>query len=184
MRNKIYDIDTELLLKAMLYYQDENFKPLSSPLLVSDCAVNLTLPKDVESQKHLGLNYVGSAEQSFYELLKDSPELSGEFMLISPCQRNDIPTETNLNIFLKLELISTTMSREEILEIVLKFYLDSFSEELFRVIQTSEGFDINMNGVEICSFGSRFINNRWISYGTGLALPRISYALQKSTKQE
>lgn len=181
----MYDIDTALLLNAMQYYKDEGFNPTSSPLLVTDQAVNFTLPKNAKAKKHLDLNYVGSAEQSFYQLLIDDPKLSGDFMLISPCQRYDTPSETHLNIFLKLELISTIKTREELLQTALDFYSENLDLNLNikpDIVETSEGFDININGVEVGSFGSRFILNRWISYGTGLALPRISYALSRENK--
>lgn len=176
-----YSMDLPFLIKALDYYESLGYNPLAVPFLVDEDVVNLTLPEGKDSKKHLNLHYVGSAEQSFYQLIKDKENITpGSYMMLTPCVRDEIVSESSLEIFLKLELISIHKSREEILEDALDFYQEVLPQTTdICTVSTPEGFDININGVEVGSFGSRFIDNSWYSYGTGLALPRISYALNK-----
>lgn len=184
MRSTIFDIDTKLLLDAMKYYESIGYHPIEAPMLVDDDIIKLTLPPDRLSEKHMGLNYVGSAEQSFYQLLKDKGYLyPGSYMLVTPCRRDEVPSISHLRIFLKIELISLEKTREEVLKDVQLFY-ETRLKIPTETVPTIDGYDININSIEVGSFGNRFINNGWITYGTGLALPRISYALNNTIEQE
>ena len=67
----MYNIDVGLLNTAMNYYMMRGYKPLSAPMLVDKDIVEVTLPEGKKAKQHLDKFYVGSAEQSFYQLLKE-----------------------------------------------------------------------------------------------------------------
>lgn len=173
----MYSIDSLLLTEALVHYASIGYVPIKAPAVVDKDIVDLTLPSDRKSKPHLDKHYVGSAEQSFYQLLKEGLNPVGSYLLITPCQRYDEPSPFHLQIFLKVELISVEKYREEILEDVLLFYGDQRINT--EVVDTLTGYDINVNGIEVGSFGDRLLNGRWITHGTGLALPRISYAIEQ-----
>lgn len=175
-----YDIDCKLLLDAMNYYQELGYIPLTAPMLVDKDIVEVTLPKHIKAKEHLGLYYVGSAEQSFFQLLKNGLNPQGSYMMITPCERSEKESESNLNIFLKVELISVEKDVHEIIKDVMDFYESKgFNSEYLK---TLIGYDIEINLIEVGSYGYRSYKNTIITYGTGLALPRISYALKKDTR--
>lgn len=177
-----YNIDCKLLLDAMNYYQELGYKPLTAPMLVDKDVVEITLPAEVKAKEHLGLYYVGSAEQSFFQLIKNGFKPKESYMMITPCERSEKESEQHLNIFLKLELISMTKTYKDIVKDVLGFY----KQQGFKptVLNTNVGQDININGIEVGSYGNRKYLMNDITYGTGLALPRISYALSMAGKYE
>jgi hypothetical protein len=45
------------------------------------------------------------------------------------------------------------------------------------IVATDEGYDININGIEVGSYGFREIGDFMWVYGTGLAEPRFSQAV-------
>lgn len=166
-----------MLLEAMTHYQTIGYKPLPVPYLVDKDIVDLTMPKGRYSKSHLDKYYVGSAEQSFYQMIKNGMCPSGSYMMLTPCQRyEDVLDDSHLEIFLKLELVSTERDYAQICNDVDRFY--SFRGFMSEVISINfgESFDININGIEVGSFGSRCFESHVINYGTGLALPRISQA--------
>lgn len=180
-RFTMYDIDCGLLMRAMSYYESVGYKPVTAPMLVDEDIVNITLPKSKQARKHLDKYYVGSAEQSFYQLMKDGLEPDGEYMMITPCERDEVEDENHLGIFLKVELISTRKTRYEILSLVSDFLS---SEGIKGVgVETDEGFDLEVNGIEVGSYGNRIYKGINIKFGTGLALPRISQAINNPCNQ-
>lgn len=175
-------IDTKLLIEAMSYYESIGYEPLASPMLVDKDIVELTLPKGKVAREHLGKYYVGSAEQSLYQLIKDGFNPDGSYMLISPCERDEVLDKIHFGIFLKVELVSTEKSCADICNDVDYFYsIQGFSSE---VICTEQGFDLEIEGIEVGSFGERRYKDFNITFGTGLALPRISQAANRILKYE
>jgi len=117
------------------------------------------------------------------------------YVACSPCFREDDPNGTkeyHSIHFLKVELFQIA-SKEQIRIFVayanLCFTQLGAKNNLLKTVATHddhsecESFDIEYNGVEVGSYGSRSIevNGRAISYvyGTGLAEPRFSYVLKK-----
>lgn len=171
----MYNIDFDLLLSASEYFRKLGYKTLSAPLVADKDIINLTLPSDRTPRPHLDKYYVGSAEQSFYQLLKDGFIPFGKYMLITPCVRDERVSETHLEIFLKIELISTDNNFTNIFNHVYDFYTELKLNP--KLVNTPEGLDIHINGIEVGSYGSRSIQGREISYGTGMAFPRITQAI-------
>lgn len=175
----MFNISASLLFKAMQFYNDNGFVFLDAPLLVDDDIIEMTLPNDRKSHKHNELNYVGSAEQSFYQLLKNGfKPTNNKYLLITPCQRDEpILDNSHLEIFLKVELIVIDGCHHGLINIVSDFY-KSIDIVSFKQL-TNDGIDLMVNNVEVGSFGCRNYMGYNIVYGTGLALPRINYAVNK-----
>lgn len=181
-------INTDLLMNALIFYTNLNYEPFSSPMLVDLDTIHSTIlpTRNIKPKEHSNSNlfYVGSAEQSYIQLLKENKvsPFQRKMMLITPCQRDEfIYDETHLEIFLKIELIiNGENSTQELLKDVLSFY-KSVSIYPETVELGNDLFDLELNNIEIGSFGSRVIslNNKSTeyTYGTGLALPRISQAV-------
>ncbi len=178
-----FEINLPMLIKAIDYYTKLGYRPITASQCVDKDVIDLTLPEGREAKPHIdGTYYVGSAEQSFYQLIKNYSSVgasmapTGKFMMLTPCQRDEHPDDSHLEIFLKLELIS--FEAEESIVDDAKYFFRSQGLDISIVKYTSQT-DIECNGIEIGSYGSREIGNTTVFYGTGLALPRISYAMSK-----
>lgn len=172
----MYDIDCGMLVRAMKYYESLGYEPLSAPMLVDKDIVELTLPKGKTPREHLGRYYVGSAEQSFYQLMKDGFKPDGDYMMITPCERDEVEDELHLGIFLKLELVSTKKSDLKLMQDVSNFLCEENIGH--RIEETEFGYDLISNGIEVGSYGYNSYKGVLVTYGTGLALPRISQAIK------
>lgn len=175
-----------MLHSALEFYMARGYKMITVPMCVDWEAIEVTLPSD-RFAKHHGKDkyYVGSAEQSFYQLIQEyekngrpmSPH--GSYMALTPCQRNEETfDDSHLEIFLKLELLS--FDRNPQFDAWDFFHKYRPSGDKMEIVQEKDTeVDIQLNGIEIGSYGQRTINGLTINYGTGLAMPRISYALSK-----
>lgn len=172
----MYNIDTGLMNHACMYYMLRGYKPLSAPMLVDKDILELTLPEGRKPKQHLDKFYVGSAEQSFYQLIKDGFKPEGDYMIMTPCHRDEDVDESHLEIFLKLELLSVSRASMNIVKDVYDLYT-TLGEKVELVHMEKFGhYDLEISGLEVGSFGFRVFNDYLVSYGTGLALPRFSQA--------
>lgn len=184
----MFNINAKLIYMAMDFYQDLGYELISVPYIVDKDIVDFTIPNDRNAHNHGNFGYyVGSAEQSIYQIIRNGGDLPKKCLAITPCCRDEsILDESHQEVFLKIELISFDLgySHISIMNDVLKFIhyngLDN-GHELTTVIQDDNmSYDINMNGVEIGSYGYRWFDDILVSYGTGLALPRFEYSLSVS----
>lgn len=175
-----YGINLPLLMKAIAGFERLGYIPLSVPYLVDKDIVELTLPENKVPKRHRELYYVGSAEQSFYQVLKCGAEPNKKYMMLTPCQRDeDVYDDTHLEIFLKLELVSMF---ESPIDDVMTVYNELFGSGLATIVGKSDGTDIEIAGIEVGSFGKREVYGKSVYFGTGLAMPRINYALSKCNR--
>ena len=170
-----YNIDANLLMNAMNFYSNLGYKPCKCPTLVDEDIISHTLPENRKPLHHIdGKFYVGSAEQSFLQKIKEGEMLYDKMMFITPCQRDeDVLDESHLEVFLKVELINLV---SPVLMDVESFY-KSIGYDI-SIVKTSCGYDIELNNVEIGSFGSNSYLGVNYFYGTGIAFPRIEYAME------
>lgn len=172
-------IDYKLLNDSLVYYENLGFKRVEAPWAVSERVDNITKPADRISfqLKHNNKCLVASGEQSFLYLYLKNFLPKGQFQTITPCYRYEAFDFLHTKYFMKNELIKTDVvtSSEliKIVDIALGFYRPLFKKDL-TVIRTESGFDIEVDGKELGSYGIReceFLT--WI-YGTGCAEPRTS----------
>lgn len=182
-------INYSLISKAINFYEKIGFQYLEVPWIVSDKAVNITLPKERKGHRCKTGMLVGSAEQSFIQLMIDNQIKPGYYVAAGPCFRDDEVDLLHQETFFKVELIDLKFDDENInidsvdtdvqwmVNKALNFFTSIPGGELSKIISLSENcFDIELNDIEIGSYGiRRFKNFHWI-YGTGIAEPRFSIA--------
>lgn len=175
-------VDWQLLSRALTYYMGNGFQYIEVPWIVPPAIHAITCPDQSRIMmvaKHGGL--VGSAEQSFIALDSAGVLGKGRFVALTPCFRDEFEVdELHQRHFMKVELYrnddTSNSALEEMIAVAeLFFYLDAAGGTVERV-QTEEGFDLMLNGIEVGSYGIREANGlKWV-YGTGLAEPRFSTA--------
>lgn len=191
-------INYSLISKAINFYEDLGFQYLEVPWIVSDKAVNVTLPKERKGNRCKTGMLVGSAEQSFIQLMIENQIKPGCYVAASPCFRDDEVDLLHQETFFKVELIDLKFDDENpemdselvmaarslkisglqwMVDKALSFFTSIPGGESSKIIPLSENcFDIELNDIEIGSYGIRtFKNFHWV-YGTGIAEPRFSIA--------
>lgn len=172
-------IDYNLLNKSILYYEDKGFKRIEIPWTVSSKVDDITRPSErlPFELKHNGKRLVASGEQSFLYLYLKNFLPHGQFQGTSPCFRFEPFDFLHTKYFMKNEIIKTDIvNKSELTKIVgtaIEFYQPLFNKNL-NIIETKEGFDIEIDRKELGSYGIReceFL--KWI-YGTACAEPRTS----------
>lgn len=183
--------------RAILHYQKLGFQYLETPWIVSDEAIQATIPPGATAS-FCGDGYlVGSAEQGFVELMIQGKLGPGRYVSAGPCFRSDPVDKYHQRHFFKVELIclvSPTTAFEDIDEgvhtlarMVKEFFdevltpssedqdaIRDFQAEPTKLVKTQDGLDIELNGIELGSYGfRRFQSFEWL-YGTGYADPRFS----------
>jgi hypothetical protein len=144
---------------------------------------------------------VASAEQSFIQMKMDDKYFSGKLVTISPCFRNEpVIDELHQPYFMKVELINWVESawQKDAREQMDKMIADArllFEEQLWvDVIHNTDPDPIGVvaydlvtthSKIELGSYGIRQHPDvgTWL-YGTGLAEPRFSIALDKEPQIE
>jgi len=176
-------IDYVLLGQALRLYKACGYEYVEVPWAVPDGFVSATLPVPVRTFMHevrygetvFSRTLIGSAEQGFLAL--DLPP--GRYVGCTPCFRcEDVYNDLYQHWFMKIELYDNRpgANGSEMLGdayIVMK----SLTDQKVYPIDTEEGFDLCVNGIEVGSYGYRTADGfaPW-AYGTGLALPRFSVA--------
>lgn len=178
---------------AIEHYQDLGYEYVEVPWVVGDEALRATLPPFVQPlwetpRGHL----VGSAEQSFLQMMMDNTLPPGKYVAVTPCFRDETPDKTHQNWFLKVELINTADTSSDALEDLItdalvffrglssNAYLERYPAELDPITAHPYAYDIlSLNGIELGSYGIRqYKDHKWV-YGTGCAEPRLSYVLSQ-----
>jgi len=189
------EIDWSLIGDAIEFYKRFKFKYVEVPWMVFNEAIDATIPVGKQpfyiGGRHGGVSggaLVGSAEQSFLQLMLDGKLEQGRYVTASPCFRDDEVDELHFKDFFKVELIhvidDTAAGQTDadalvniLLQTALHFFASKMSDtDRVRIVTTDIGRDIFVNGVEVGSYGYRtYRGHHWI-YGTGLAEPRFSQA--------
>jgi hypothetical protein len=185
-------IDYKILDDSVKYYEDCDFKRIETPWTVTKEIAEITKPDWVPADSQFELKHkdgkmlVASGEQSFLYLYNKEFLPKGRFQTITPCFREDHFDETHTKYFMKNELIITDKpditSLYEIVGRAMTFFSSyvEYNDNLCYQWTSETDCDINLNGIEIGSYGLRkcgFLE--WV-YGTGVAEPRFSRILRKN----
>jgi len=174
-------IDYHKLSAALKHYEQRGYHYLEVPWVVSSEALNVTLPPDHTATTVQYGDLVGSAEQSFIELMLRGRAIT-KACAITPCFRlEDVYDELHHGYFMKLELIHTEAT-EENLQTMIADARDFFHQYLdSEVLPTGRNmYDIvdTHSKVELGSYGIRSFRTTTFLYGTGVALPRLDRAIE------
>jgi seryl-tRNA synthetase len=181
-----HNINWMLFGEAALYYNRMGYKYIEVPWRVGEQAVLTTIPYDLDLEIYPDRsNLVGSAEQSFVQMMIDRTLSHGKYQAVSPCFRNEpVIDALHQNHFMKLELIQFGDVSESSLKSMIDHANYFFQLKLHsfktNIVKTELGYDIEHDGIEIGSYGIRKkIGFEWI-YGTGIAEPRFSFASEEN----
>lgn len=181
------NIDYNLLATAKEFYNKRGFTYIEVPYMVEQKYSNITAPINKSFGIRVGKRLVGSAEQGFLQLAfhkEIAPYV--RFQSITPCFRKDKVDESHSQWFMKLELFyyglnpidpifDLEMEKNYFIESALALF-SSLTKNNVSTISTKDGTDIELEGTEIGSYGVRCHENVTWVYGTGIALPRFTYA--------
>lgn len=191
------NINYSLLNRAIDLYTSYGYTFVEVPWMVTPEASRATNPPEggifvLGDGRHL----VGSAEQGFIQIAH-TLKPNRRYASVSPCfRKGDTRDEFHQETFMKLELFSycngemndglvkAHMQYARYVAIMLgidptalaPYYESSTNTDLNVLIHDN---DTGMEFLEIGSYGYRTFGDTHIAYGTGLALPRFQYALER-----
>lgn len=177
-------IDYSRLDRSINFYSDKGFKRIESPWTVTKAVSAITKPEGAVDWEISGKNkvLVASAEQGFLYLYLKGFLPKGTYQSISPCFRDEPFDLTHTKYFIKNELIITDYVNDNSLDFIVKCAKEFYEKELqheVMIVKTNEGYDLEVDGIEIGSYGIRSCDYlEWI-YGTGLAEPRFTFIKEK-----
>lgn len=159
----------------MKYYQLCGYDFIPVPVFCGSDILNITKPNNAPICTKSG--FVASGEQSFLHLILHNDLKYGNYQCITPCVRmHDEEDYIHQKVFIKLELISINPKDPQYELMKMLFYcyaIFSCYTKNLNITKTESGFDININNIEIGSYGVRkYKDITWV-YGTGIALPRF-----------
>lgn len=172
------NMNWERIANSIKYYTSLNYEYVEVPWMVTESIVSITKPPNSRIFKTFNGCLVASGEQSFLEIRHDlCPAKS--YQCVTPCFRDEKYDELHLPYFMKNELIHVLWKRENPEHALDKMIRDALGFFLHgKIVKTEFGFDIEIEGIEVGSFGIREHEGfRWV-YGTGCAEPRLSQAYE------
>jgi hypothetical protein len=185
-------IDYTNIALAVNYYERLGYKYMEVPWIVSKEAMNVTKPPFATRtfETFMG-DLVASGEQSFIELMIYDCLPKGKYVCVTPCFRDEVVDPLHQNWFMKVELIRTdSTQRKDLVDLMydaVNFYVDTY--EMYTKGQQHPTIDdpasvypysydiLSPDGIELGSYGIRSHGDHEWVYGTGVAEPRLSYAL-------
>lgn len=161
---------------ALSFYRDLGFVWIDTPWVVSGEATGVTC-KSPNEECHGGF-LVGSAEQGFIQLAQHGVLRAGRYVSAGPCFRfGDAGQPGKHPYFFKVELLIADSNDHRSLREAAELFMQQYTT--VQAVSTADGEDLEANGIEVGSYGSRQHASLPypISYGTGLAEPRFSEAM-------
>lgn len=175
-------IDWQRVARAIAHYTAIGYQYVEAPWIVGEEALAATLPPGRTGLRTQDGPLVGSAEQSFLQLMLDGQLCAGRYVAASPCFRDDEIDELHQRTFFKVELIwvlaagQSAVLVDQTVRDATDFFCQIAPAGSLAQLKVDAGVDIELGGVEIGSYGCRqYRGHRWV-YGTGLAEPRFSVA--------
>lgn len=187
-------MNLELITFAETFYASKGYQKIEVPWAVDKDVLEITLPKHKKGVDLLSRKLVGSAEQSYLQMIKKKQLNPGRYVTTTPCFRDDNEDELHQHYFLKTELINFSLENkisQSNLDTMMGHALEFFGFFLpVKTLQTGIGYDIvdQKFGIELGSYGIRShkfaegFNVQW-AYGTAIALPRLAYILERTRKK-
>lgn len=172
------------IAKAIEYYNLQGYEYIEVPWIVGKDAIDVTKPQESRYFETTFGHLVGSGEQSFLQIYNQL--LSGrKYQCVTPCFRDEVNDDLHKMWFIKLELIQVLEKGQDFANMLQNVINDAWNffnqfanEKQMQKTKQIDNIDIEINGIEVGSYGIRKHQNySWI-YGTGLAEPRFSTAIK------
>jgi hypothetical protein len=186
-----HDINWVRLGEAVEFYKAHGFEYIDTPWYVDYQTVRVTCPvaskimvvdNNTEEYYNNVKALVGSAEQGFMQMALDGKLPNVNYVSCGPCFRDDVVDKLHQKTFMKVELFSRCNSKSEAKMAAkeLRNRAKSFMNHEPTVVKNKHGWDLELNGIEVGSYGGHYYEGiGWWAYGTGLAEPRYTLALEK-----
>lgn len=191
-------IEYQILAHAIEIYKKQGFIQVEVPWIVSVDAKRITHNGPTPYELITDQSLVGSAEQSFVQLIMSEENLSPntKFMSVSPCFRYEPHVDFyHSNQFIKLELF-VYMPKDDLFSLWHHVYREdlvpSNLKNSITFVNTSKltsdpsieaAYDLEINNIEVGSAYVRSFTHKGMSHryfcATGLALPRFSQVISK-----
>jgi hypothetical protein len=179
------NVDWNLISKSVNYYVNRGFQYQETSWIVPRSTSLITCPSvdNIFPTMH-DQSLVGSAEQGFLQLVLDGQLPTDKaFVSAGPCFRNEMVDRYHQHQFFKVELFLHSLDQETAAASAKNFLNQAYgfmvlhSNTQPNIVDEGFGWDININGIEVGSYGYRYQEELgfW-AYGTGLAEPRFSLA--------
>lgn len=184
-------IDYRKIADAIEFYKARGYTYIETPWTVSENIDNITKPADRPHMqlKHNNKCLVASGEQSFLYLFAKDYLPKGKYQTVTPCFRYEPYDGLHSKCFMKNELIITDDVTEENLRKVINDAKEFFSKYInvkvecildtynklspmtYDIVTEDGEIELGSYGIRTCGF------LKWI-YGTGVAEPRLSKAIE------
>ncbi len=182
-------INYKHIADSIEYYSALGFQRVETPWTVTDKIAGITTPDNKSSLRLIHNDnkvLVSSGEQSFLYQYSKGFLPKGRFQTVTPCFRSDSFDESHQKYFIKNELIVTDEVSLHSLHVMVAqafSFFFGYSRNVFLEKTSELSYDINLEfddqKIELGSYGIRKCGfMEWV-YGTGVAEPRLSYALEK-----
>jgi seryl-tRNA synthetase len=184
------NVDWSKIANAVENYKEHGYRYVESPWFVEREIMEITCPDEdrVFYMKDYPSNgFVGSAEQGLLSLRYKKKLADGWYVSAGPCFRLEEKLDTYHQYqFFKVELLcffKEEDTKDRVLDTLICNaidFMETYKAKL-DIRETSEGLDLEINGIEVGSYGTRYHEKiGWWGYGTGIAEPRFTQALTRS----
>jgi len=188
-------IDYNLISQSIFYYQLHGFKYIDVDWLVDLDIGELTLPEEkiqfcITPRGEIKKTLVGSAEQSFLQLVKDKKLDFGKYVSVTGCFRDDPIDELHQPYFMKTELfmydtlVNLEKEYDNIVNICLNFSKQYVPVKIKKmtpkddkciqcddIVTVKDEIELGSYGIATNEVGGKKIY--WI-YATGMASQRLN----------
>jgi hypothetical protein len=177
-------INYGLIQNSIYFYERAGYLRVESPWTVTEAISNITKPEWATSFtiKEKNKVLVASGEQSFLAMYNKGFLPLGQFQTVTPCFRDDAFSLVHTKYFVKNELIKTDRTTHDDLMKVINVawaYFKYVAGPDVKLKELDDGtYDLYLGDIELGSYGIRtcpFLT--WI-YGTGIAEPRLTRAME------
>jgi hypothetical protein len=178
------EISWRHLTAALEHFIEQGYTYVEAPWTVPSEVTRITFDGRHDEWTTAHGDLVGSAEQSFLHLRLQNQLPAGRYVALTPCFRKE-PYHDNLRrpYFMKVELMHVgkagAFSEDDVeaLAQTCHQWMQSYVGVEVDKVSTDLGYDLEIGGIEVGSYGLRqHADFEWV-YGTALAEPRLSQAL-------
>jgi hypothetical protein len=176
-------INYQRIGKAIEVYSGLGYNYIEVPWLIDQKSIDITKPPKCRYFATEFGHLIASGEQSFLQI-RDELCPSRKYQTVTPCFRDDTVDELHVRQFMKLELIVPLWKTDDAEKILQQMMGDAqramWGCGPIEVVNTDPmTYDFTIRDIEVGSYGIREHQGfRWI-YGTGMAEPRMSQAIEK-----
>lgn len=172
-------VDWSILASAVSFYEANGYQRVEAPWFqpIDVIAETCPNPSNIITAGHFG-GLIGSAEQSLMAADFEGKLGRGKFFSLTPCFRNEpVIDRLHLTCFMKVELYDNEKCDEDAVLDMLstaRHFMEHAVERQIEIMNTDDGYDLALGGVEVGSYGIRTRRETTWVYGTGVAEPRLS----------